>query len=105
MTALCHAIERDLDGDALVVCGRLAHEAQERGHALVRVGEKDVVVLHLATHGELGAHHGGGLGLERWEDDLGVSPVRDPLLESVDVAKVERHAHVEDAALLEPQLL
>ena len=105
VAALCHAVERDLDRDALVVRGGLAHKAKQRRHALVRVGEKDVVVLHLAAHGELGVDHGRGLGLEGREDNLGVGPVGDLCLEAIDVAQVERHAHVEDATLLKAKLL
>ena len=63
------------------------------------------MVLHLATHGELGAHHGGGLGLERREDNPGVCPIGDLCLEAIDVAQVKRHVHVEDAALLKAKLL
>ena len=102
--ALGHAIERDLDGDARVVGGGLAHEAQERRHGLVGIRQQDVVVLHLPAHRAREVDHGGYLRLEGAVDAGGVHVVGDVGLEPVDVAEVDGALQVEDPARLEGEL-
>ena len=105
VAGLGHAVERDLDGDARVVGGGLADEAQKRRHGLVGVGEQDVVVLDLAAHGQRQVDHGGDLRLEGAVHAGDVLVVGDVGLETVDVAEVDGSLEVEDAARLERELV
>ena len=104
MRALGHAVEGDLDRDAGLVGGCLAHQAQQRRHRLVRVDEQDVMVLDLGAHGLGEVDHRRVLGLEGRERELRVHRRRDLVLQAVDVAQAERHLHLEHAARLEAQL-
>ena len=83
-----HAVERDLDRDAVVIVRCLVDEAQEGTHRLIRIGEQDVVVLDLAAHGLAVAHHGGGLRSKGRERERALAACGNLALELVDEREV-----------------
>ena len=100
-----HAVERDLDGDTVVIVGGLVQQAKQRAHALVRVAEQDVVVLDLRAHRLAGLHHRRLLRLEGREGERGLAGRGDLALDGEDVGEVGRRGEAEHPALLEGELL
>ena len=64
---LGYAVERDADGDAILVKGRLMHKVQQWRHGLIGVHEEFIALEHLLAHGAGGVDIGVLLWLKRGE--------------------------------------
>ena len=100
-----HAVERDLDRDAVVVVGGLADEVEQRAHRLIGIGEQHVVVHDLGAHGAALIDHGARLRVEGREGEGAAAVGRDLVLERVDEAEVGWGGEAKDPTLLQAELL
>ena len=87
---LCHAVERDLHRDAVVIKGRLVHEVEQRVHGLVGVEEQLVALDDLFAQATPRGEHGACLRAERVEHKRCLAVLGQVPLDAVDVVEVER---------------